>query len=257
MLPYRDFYYPLNVFMHILTLEEGGVRYLHYGFFESEHDSIADAQERSTRMLLDRLPPPPARLLEAGIGVGTTLSRLTGLGYEIEGVTPDARQLAMVQERFGDGVRAHLARFEDFATNARYDAVFFQESSQYIDSDALFAKAKTLTDRVIVLDEFALQPLDGPGLHGRAAFLDAAERHGFALTEEIDVSQKAAPSITYFTQRFPRYAEHIKTDLGLTDAHVQELIDSGEKYRASYDAGIYGYRVMTFSASARTRSSGT
>jgi SAM-dependent methyltransferase len=248
VLPYRDFYYPLNVFMHILTLEEGGVRYLHYGFFESKNDSIADAQERSTRMLLERLPPPPARLLEAGIGLGTTLSRLTELGYEIEGVTPDAQQLAMVRERFGDGVRAHLARFEDFATDERYDAVIFQESSQYIDSDALFAKARALTGRVIVLDEFALQPLEGPGLHSRAAFLEAAQRHGFELVEEVDVSKQAAPSISYFTTRFPSYADRIKEDLGLTDAHVQELIDSGEKYRASYDAGVYGYRVMVFRA---------
>ena len=35
-LPYRDFYYPLNVFMHILTHEEGGVDYLHYALFENE-----------------------------------------------------------------------------------------------------------------------------------------------------------------------------------------------------------------------------
>lgn len=231
--------------MHILTLEEGGVRYLHYGFFENDGDSIAEAQERSTRMLLERLPPPPARLLEAGIGLGTTLARLTALGYEIEGVTPDQQQLAMVRERHPH-VRAHLSRFEDFATDQTYDAVIFQESSQYIDSDALFAKAGTLTGTVIVLDEFALQPLEGPGLHARDAFLEAASRHGFALAEEVDVSRQAAPSISYFTDRFPRYASRIKEDLGLTDAHVQELIDSGEKYRASYDAGVYGYRVMVF-----------
>lgn len=245
MLPYRDFYYPLNVFMHILTLEEGGVRYLHYGFFEREDEPIADAQERSTKMLLERLPAPPARLLEAGIGLGTTLARLTEMGYDAEGVTPDAQQLAMVRERHSH-VRAHLSRFEDVADGGTYDAVIFQESSQYIDSDALFAKARELTKRVIVLDEFAMQPLDGPGLHSRAEFLAAAERHGFALIEEVDMSRQAAPSITYFTKRFPRYAERLEQDLDLTDAHVQELIESGEKYRASYDAGVYGYRVMTF-----------
>ena len=39
-LPYRDFYYPLNVFMHILNQEEGGVSYLYYGLFERSDESI-------------------------------------------------------------------------------------------------------------------------------------------------------------------------------------------------------------------------
>jgi hypothetical protein len=249
VLPYRDFYYPLNVFMHILTLEEGQVRYLHYGFFNRPDDPIHDAQERSTSMLLERLPKPPARLLEAGIGLGTTLDRLTRLGYDIEGVTPDARQIAMVRERYGDRVRARCMRFEDVEPDAKYDAVIFQESAQYIDSEALFARAADLTTRVIVLDEFALQPLDTPGLHALDAFLAAAARHGFSLAEEVDMSAQAAPSITYFTDRFPRYAARLKTDLGLTDAHIAELIAGGEKYRAAYDAGVYGYRVLVFESS--------
>jgi cyclopropane fatty-acyl-phospholipid synthase-like methyltransferase len=246
VLPYRDFYYPLNVFMHILTLEEGGVRYLHYGFFNRPDEPIHDAQERSTEMLLARLPAPPARLLEAGIGLGTTLDRLTRLGYDIEGVTPDAQQIAMVRERYGEGVRAHCTRFEDFAPGSTYDAVLFQESAQYIASDALFAKARELAPRVIVLDEFASQPQEGSTLHDLAGFLAAATRHGFRLAEEVDVSAQAAPSITYFTDRFPRYADRIKHDLGLTDAHIAELIASGEKYRAAYDAGQYVYRVLVF-----------
>jgi hypothetical protein len=58
--PYRDFYYPLNVFMHVLTLEEGGVEHLHYGLFEQANDPISVAQERSTALLLSRLPPARA-----------------------------------------------------------------------------------------------------------------------------------------------------------------------------------------------------
>src|SRR6202022_2049667 len=90
-LPYRDFYYPLNVFMHILMLEEGDVRYLHYGLFERGEDSIGVAQERSTDLLLAQLPPPPARILDVGAGLGTTLERLGQLGYDAEGITPDEK----------------------------------------------------------------------------------------------------------------------------------------------------------------------
>src|SRR5260221_6629044 len=159
-LPYRDFYYPLNVFMHILTHEEGGVDYLHYALFEHEGERIGAAQEHSTELLLSRLPRPPARLLEVGIGLGTTLLRLTRLGYDAEGITPDEKQIAMVRERFGEELRVRCVAFEALEAEARYDVLVFQESSQYIDAQTLFARARDLAPPVLVLDEVARQPLD-------------------------------------------------------------------------------------------------
>src|SRR4051794_4409642 len=208
--PYRDFYYPLNVFMHLLTLEEGGVEHLHYGLYERAGESISAAQERSTELLFSRLPPPPARILEAGIGLGTTLARLTGLGYDARGITPDAKQIAMARARH-DGLPVACAKFEE--TSGTYDAIVFQESSQYIDSEALFARAAEMAPHVIVLDEFALG--DEGVLHRLDAFLDAAARHGFALTERIDLTAKAVPTIDYFIDRFPRYRQALIDDLGL------------------------------------------
>lgn len=241
-LPYRDFYYPLNVFMHILTAEEGSVPYLHYGLFEREDEPIATAQERSTELLLSRLPPPPAALLEAGIGLGTTLDRLTRLGYDAVGITPDEKQIAHVRARFGDSVRIACAAFESFAPGRRFDFIVFQESSQYIDSEALFAKAAQLAPRVVVLDEFALR--DEGTLHRLDAFLAAAARHGFAIAEQMDLSAQAAPTIDYFMRRLERYRPPLIADLGVTSQQVDELIESGEKYRAAYRDGTYGYRLL-------------
>lgn len=242
---YRDFYYPLNVFMHILTHEEGGVDYLHYGLFDSGEDSIAAAQERSTELLLARLPPPPARLLEVGVGLATTLHRLTQAGYDVVGITPDEKQVAMIRGRYGEEVRVVCARFEAFAGNGRYDLILFQESSQYIEADALFAKAAELTDRIVVLDEFALQPVEHEGaLHSLERFREAAARHGFRVVEEVDLSARAAPTIDYFMQRIPRYRERLMCDIGLTDEQVDGLLSSGETYRDLYRRGVYGYRLL-------------
>jgi hypothetical protein len=247
-LPYRDFYFPLNVFMHILTHEEGDVHSLHYALFEREDEPIAAAQEHSTELLFSRLPPPPARILEAGIGLGTTLDRLTRAGYDATGITPDDKQVAMVRERFDDSVRAFCAPFETFADDAPFDAIVFQESAQYIDSHALFANARKLAPRVIVLDEFALEEVEIPGasLHWLARFIAAAEEHGFAKTEELDLSAQAAPTIEYFTKRLPGYAEALKRDLGITDAQLQHLVDNGVVYREQYRKGVYGYRLLQF-----------
>jgi hypothetical protein len=240
VLPYRDFYYPLNVFMHILTLEEGSVSALHYGLFERPDEPIAVAQERSTELLLSRLPAPPAALLEVGIGLGRTLERLTRMGYDVEGITPDEKQIAMAPA----GLRIHHSAFESFETDRTYDAIVFQESSQYIDAARLFSRARELAPRVLVVDEFALR--EAPSLHPLDRFLTEAELHGFRVAEEIDLSKQAAPTVAYFTARLPRYRERLIADLGLTDAQVDELIDNGERYFASYGDGTYGYRFLDF-----------
>jgi Methyltransferase domain len=246
-LAYKDFYYPLNVFMHILTHEEGDVPYLHYGLFESEQDTLLVAQERSTELLLSRLPTAPARLLEVGIGLGTTLKRLTTMGYDAVGITPDEKQIAVVRERHGDAVDARCVAFEQFPLPDAFDVVFFQESSQYIDADALFARARELTSHVIVLDEFALRPIDAAGaLHSYDTFLAAAQQHSFKKTEELDLSKKAPPSTDYFTTRLPRYRDRLIEDLGLTSQQVDELIEGGRRYRELYDNGTYGYRLLQF-----------
>lgn len=246
-LPYRDFYYPLNVFMHVLTHEEGGVSYLHYGFFEQATDSISTAQSRSTALLLDRLPTAPARLLDAGVGLGTTLAKLHGLGYDVIGITPDEQQIAMIRGRYADTLPVECIRFEDFTAAAPFDAILFQESSQYIDSNQLFARARELAPRVIVLDEFALRPLDLPGaLHQYSGFVEAAQQHGYKLVEELDLSAQAAPTIDYFNARLARYRDALVRDLGITDAQVDDLIASGIRYRELYRDGSYGYRLLQF-----------
>lgn len=245
-LPYRDFYYPLNVFMHVLTLEEGSVSYLHYGFFEREGESIADAQERSTAMLLERLPPPPATLLEVGIGLATTLSRLNQMGYRVIGITPDEKQVAMARQRHGN-LPIECIEFENFECSEPFDLIFFQESSQYIESETLFERAKRLSDRIIVLDEFAIDDARvASPLPLLDDFLTAAQSCGFALTESVDLTAKAAPTIDYFVDRIPRYRSRIIADLGLTEQQVDDLVNSGRNYRALYGSGVYAYRLLQF-----------
>lgn len=243
-LAYRDFYYPLNVFMHILTHEEGEVTYLHYGLFDQPGERIGTAQERSTDLLFSRLPPPPARILEVGIGLGTTLARLRRAGYDAEGITPDEKQIEWVRSRYGDTLRVRQSAFESFSSAGMYDCVIFQESSQYIDSALLWAKARELTARVLVLDEFSLRPLDPPGLPSLSRFLTCAALQRFHVKEEIDLSARAMPTMDYFFTRIPRYRQRLITDLSLSDAQLDELIESGDRYRELYRSGAYGYRFL-------------
>jgi cyclopropane fatty-acyl-phospholipid synthase-like methyltransferase len=251
-LPYRDFPFPLNVFLRVLTLEEGTADSMHYGLFERGDESISTAQERSTVLLLERLPRPPCRLLDVGIGLGTTFARLASLGYDVEGLTPDDRQLGVARARFGENPHLHAISFEAFETASRYDAIVFQESSQYIDSEQLFRKARRLAAPgalALVLDEFSIRPVERPdALHRLDHFLACAESHGFRLEEEVDLSRQAAPTIDYFLERIPRHRGVLVADLGVSPEQLNTLIESGAGYSDLYRSGAYGYRLLCLRA---------
>ena len=246
---YRDFYYPLNVLLHVLTLEEGEVRHLHYGLFERPDEPIALAQDRASSRILSELPPPPARILDVGSGLGANLARLVDLGYEALGITPDVHQISMIRARYGEALPLECIRFEDLPDD-RYDVALFHESSQYIDSEALFEKAEQIADTVLVLDEFAFGAVEG--LHRYDAFLAAAGRHHFTVTTEEDVTEAAAPTIDYFTARLPRFRQRLIEDVGVTGAQIDDLMASGQRYSNSYHSGDYGYRFLRFENASRT-----
>jgi SAM-dependent methyltransferase len=239
-LPYRDFYFPLNVFMHVLTLEEGSVNSLHYGLFEREGEPLAAAQERSTELLLARLPRPPARLLDAGTGLGTTLARLTALGYDVLGITPDEKQIALLDP----SLNAQCVMFENLETIEPFDAVLFQESSQYIPSKPLFAKAASITRHVVVLDEFTVG--DEGTLHRLDEFIAIAAEHGFEKREELDLTSQAIPTMGYINSLITKHRESIVADLGVTDEQLSQLIENGARYADAYRRGVYGYRLLQF-----------
>ncbi len=247
---YRNFPFPLNVFMYVIFREEGEVRDLHYGLFDMPDEPILEAQQRSTDLLLERLPPPPRRVLDVGMGLGRTLVELTRAGYDAEGITPDQHQIALAQARFGETIRARQASLETFGSDRPYDAIVFQESSQYIDSETLFDRAVRLLAPqgvILVLDEFSLRPVQRPGaLHRRDEFHGAAERSGFARTEETDLSPRAAPTIDYFLARLPRYRAELGSELGLAGEQLDTLLESGRTYRELYQSGDYGYLFLRF-----------
>jgi len=244
-----DFPYPLNVLRRVLALEGVPSDALHYGLFEREGESLEAAQERSTALLLERLPPPPARILEVGIGLGATLDRLRRLGYRAVGITPDGAQARLASARF-EGLPIRVASLEGYDTTERFDVVLFQESSQYIESGTLWARTRALAapgGRVLVIDEFALAPVDRPGaLHRLDRFLEAGKQEGFRLEEELDRSRQAAPTVDWFLRRIPIHRASIERDLGVAGEKLDELLASGAAYRNSYASGEYGYRLLSF-----------
>lgn len=247
---YRDLTYPLNVYACVLAMEEGQVDNLHYGLFDETHPSLPAAQNRSTELILQHLPPPPCRLLEIGCGLGATLQELNKQGYQSLGITPDAAQIRIVHERLGDQAKVVCVAFEELAAAPGcFDVILLQESAQYLSPLMLFNKAYDLLadgGELLVLDEFALKRVEPglEGLHQLRCFVAQAMRCGFLLEHQLDLSQQAAPTVEYLLRVIPKHRSALLSSLAIPERWLDELLASLTLYRRKYAEGRFGYALL-------------
>jgi hypothetical protein len=251
-----SFSFPLNVYARLLELREGRVDYLHYGIFDRPDEPVLDAQRRASELLWQALPAP-CKLLEVGIGLGTTLSRLRAAGFDATGITPDGQQVAVARERL-DPAWVHEARLEDFDIDAgRWQAMLFQESGQYIEPLALFDAADRLLvdgpSTLVVMDEFAWRRDSDAhaGLHDLDAFCDLAARRGWRLAERHDLSARAQPTLDYLLSGITAEAPRLVAELGVTHEQLATLVEANQRYRKLYADGVYGYALLRFERARR------
>ena len=249
----KKFSFPLNVYAYLLAMESGvgDVVNLHFGWFDNVAEPIAVAQERATRELLAWLPTPPARLLEVGAGVGTTLALLLERGYDACGITPDGSQIDFMRDRHGKDFPVEPVRFEDMELPPeKFDCMLFQESGQYIPLEALFGRAAMLLrpgGQLVMCDEVMPGgPESGESLHSLVQLSVAAE-HGFALRHARDQSARAAPTVALMLAATSRYRDDLRQRLEVSDEQIDALDESNRKYQSKYACGKYGYVSLCFS----------
>lgn len=108
------------------------------------------------------LPPPPARVLEAGCGRGVLAAALGTLGYRVTGVDPDEDACAAAAARGVNVVHAGVADVE-VEDGSGYDVVLFTRSLHHVEElDATLAHAVGLVrpGGLVVLEEFARERAD-------------------------------------------------------------------------------------------------
>ena len=129
--PFKNLPFPQNIYAHAFLLQESKVGYLHYGLFQNDKTNLPAAQQFATDLLLARVPSLPCRVLEVGVDLGTTFSLLDARGYEVHGITPDAQQLAYIQQSLGSDVSISCHSLEGFnAQPESFGAILFRESAR-------------------------------------------------------------------------------------------------------------------------------
>ncbi len=180
-----------------------GLEHLHYGLWTKSDpltlEGLRAAQERYLDHLLTQLPAAPGSVLDVGCGAGGNSKVLMERGYEVEGLSPDPFH----GERFREatGRPFHLAKFQDFRAERRFDIVFMSESAQYVPLDRLFDSVATAVEPggCLLLSDYFVLVKDGTPVtksgHLLDDFLAAATNAGFRLDYEEDITEQVLPSL--------------------------------------------------------------
>lgn len=82
------------------------------------------------------------KLLDVGTAAGCILQGFADVGWQVEGIEPNASMAAAARER---GLRIHSTTFEAFETNERYNLItMIQMIAHFVDPDAMVLRAAEL-----------------------------------------------------------------------------------------------------------------
>jgi SAM-dependent methyltransferase len=179
------------------------------------------------RHRLAMLPPPPARLLDAGAGRGRFVAAARRAGFDAHGIEPSPRGVAAAREAYG--VELHAATLADARLDGAFDVVTLWHVLEHLDDPgAALEKVKTLLppggtvlvgvpnlDSVqarIADDRWFHLDLDRHRVHFTARGLDALlRRHGFTPVRTTHVLLEHNPLglwLSLLPTRTPAYPFH-------------------------------------------------
>lgn len=243
--------FPLNVYARTLELEFGEARHLHFGLYDSSEDAqtFVQAQQRAEDALCALLPPPPARVMEVGCGSGALARRLAQAGYEVLALTPLQAEFLALQDCGEANLQVQLGDLPSLASAQAYDVLILQQSAQYLDPLALFARAAQQLREggaLLLAEEFTLD--DSLRRHEPrpvlAHFLRLAQRCGFSAGRQRELGRQVAPGLQQFAQLLQRH-QHTLQEQGLaTRSQLTQLRERLQEMAGHYASAHLGYTLL-------------
>lgn len=272
-------YYDRVQWLYNLGWSAGGTRSLHYGLWQDDTRSLAEAIRNGDRFVAEKLAVQSSdHVLDMGCGVGGTAVYLAKtFGCRVTGITVSRVQLQQADEyASASGVR-HLVRFElmDYTAmtfrDATFTKAFTQESANYaVDKRALVREAHRVLapgGRYVSLDAFqrrdtrlgeeeaclrrVLRGWACAGLERFDRYLELTKEIGFDVLESGDVSSRTARSARVIWRRhvFLYPLARVARMVGLVSAellwHFQAAIGQKAMYCGTDNPLMFGYLVAT------------
>jgi SAM-dependent methyltransferase len=210
----RSVWDPSNDLELALYASVFGNNFLHYGFFphlpvDPETISLATVRQAMNdyaSLLVERVQPAE-RALDIGCGMGGLLARLSQAGVRVTGLTPNNAQTTHIRTSWPE-IPVINSTFESASerglVRSEFDVLINAESFQYIDLNAGMAAVHksfapdSTNPRWLCIDYFRLnQGARNKSGHLLSDFEAGLAKHGFTVSERIDVTENVLPSLAY------------------------------------------------------------
>ena len=234
-------------------LKDGGVDYMHYGYWTSDTRTIVEAQENLADLMKSYIPVGIQTILDSGCGLGRTTWDLKTKGFNVTGISPDRELILEAQRRYPELAQQFVCtRLEDFNATSQFDLVFFQESSQYIDVKVLFERLGKLVKAdgfVLICDEVRYS--NKPRLFNKKLdMLEFATINGFTLKRQEVITDKVLPTRTFFPKYLRDNLSDIVHQFSVTKRDVRhevlELAAGWDESTEFFNSGDCGYEIFLF-----------
>jgi SAM-dependent methyltransferase len=204
-----------------------GMHDLHYGYWPDglpvDVQHLAKAQAAYTDFLLSHVPGGVKAILDVGCGAGNTAKKLVERGYRVDCVSPNPFLTQAARDTLGDRATVFEGKFEDLATDRRYDLLLFSESFLFIKPDRALPQAERLLapGGYLLMTDIFKAPADGKspigGGHQLPVFRDIMGRSRFEMLKDLDMTSRIAPTFDLLDRT---YSEAIRPAYDLIAARL-------------------------------------
>lgn len=250
--------FQLASYSHYYRLISGS-DHLHLGLWSdgTAEFSIQKALQNMFEMLTSFLPEPPAKILDVGCGPGFSAHLLASKGFIITAIDSSLAHIEYAKKLYGNG-GANFRRLDYFDDEdpvfgeGAYDAVFFQESLQYLQPlNEVMRKARyLLKDRgvVIIGDEVCYDKTIRPktAVHMSRDIYAALSENGFRIFENDKVGKNVIPTCEVVIDRLSDRFEDVLSVLDDPDAesNLRFFLEGWKKQKSWHESGRLGYEIF-------------
>lgn len=229
----------LDLYKKVLRLElDEEVKYLHYGLFEKESDTISIAQERSNILVNDTINRTNGRLLEVGCGLGFNAKNYANNGFKVIALEPKKEHYDIAYKDQTVNPLIFNCNFEEFSgINSSYDVVIFHESAQYIDPYRLLEKSYDLLKlggQLVILDEIPKYLISN--------FTDLIYGK-FSIKTIKNLTEQASPSVDYLIDAINNYKTFLLENFSVTELNT--MIIELTVRKKDYKSKDYSYLLIS------------